>query len=152
MRTLALLLLALAAACSAASAPPELAVTALTFTPDSGKARIYVFRPDRLFGSAAYLPVGVPRRGATRDRRAPTRTPSGIVNGSIRSRIASVITNRTDTSDQPASGSRRHAPGAEHGRVAKPDVTFQSRVTASGNAPQTPRWRLRDHRDVFRAR
>jgi len=61
MRTLALLLLALATACSAASAPPELAVTALTFTPDSGKARIYVFRPDRLFGSTAYLPVAVDR-------------------------------------------------------------------------------------------
>jgi hypothetical protein len=59
MRTAILLLLSLATACSAASAPVELAVTALTFKPDSGKARIYVFRPDRFVGSGVYLPVAV---------------------------------------------------------------------------------------------
>lgn len=59
MRATTLLLLSLATACSAASASPELAVTALTFKPDSGKARIYVFRPDRFLGSGVYLPVAV---------------------------------------------------------------------------------------------
>jgi hypothetical protein len=41
------------------SAPPELGVTALTFTPSPGKARLYVYRPSRLVGSGARLKVAV---------------------------------------------------------------------------------------------
>jgi hypothetical protein len=44
---------------SVASAPPELAATALTFTPAPGKSRIYVYRPSRFVGSAARLKVEV---------------------------------------------------------------------------------------------
>lgn len=36
-------------------------------------------------------------------------TGEGDINGSIRSHIASVITNRTDTTNQLTQGSRRHA-------------------------------------------
>jgi hypothetical protein len=42
-----------------ASAPPELAVSALTFTPAPGKARIYVYRPSQFVGSAARLKVAI---------------------------------------------------------------------------------------------
>jgi hypothetical protein len=50
----------LSSACgSVASAPPELAATALTFTPALGKSRIYVYRPSRFVGSAARLKVEV---------------------------------------------------------------------------------------------
>jgi Protein of unknown function (DUF2846) len=50
----------LSSACgSVASAPPELAATALTFTPAPGKSRIYVYRPSRFVGSAARLKVAV---------------------------------------------------------------------------------------------
>ena len=49
----------LAIGCSVASAPPELAVSALTFTPSPGKARIYVYRPSRFVGSAARLQVAI---------------------------------------------------------------------------------------------
>ena len=42
-----------------ASAPPELGVSALTFTPAAGKARLYVYRPSRLVGSGARLKVAV---------------------------------------------------------------------------------------------
>ena len=62
MRTIALPLvplLFLATACSVASAPQEQTVTALTFTPSPGKARIYVYRPSRLIGSAARLKVAI---------------------------------------------------------------------------------------------
>lgn len=59
MRCPALFLLPLLAACSVASAPPELAVTALNFTPAPGMARIYVYRPSRLFGTAALIPIAV---------------------------------------------------------------------------------------------
>ena len=62
MRTIALPLvplLFLATACSVASAPQELTVTALTFTPSPGKARIYVYRPSRLIGSGARLKIAI---------------------------------------------------------------------------------------------
>ena len=62
MRRIALTLaplLFLAIACSVASAPQDLAVTALTFTPSPGKARIYVYRPSRFVGSAARLKVAI---------------------------------------------------------------------------------------------
>jgi hypothetical protein len=42
-----------------ASAPPELGVTALTFTPSPGKARLYIYRPSRFVGSGARLKVAV---------------------------------------------------------------------------------------------
>lgn len=42
-----------------ASAPPELGVSALTFTPSAGKARIYVYRPSQTFGSGARLKVAI---------------------------------------------------------------------------------------------
>jgi hypothetical protein len=44
---------------SVASAPPELAASALTFTPEAGKARIYIYRPSRFVGSAAGLKVAI---------------------------------------------------------------------------------------------
>lgn len=52
-------LLSLLIACSVASAPQELAVTALSFTPTPGKARIYVYRPSRFIGSGARLKVAI---------------------------------------------------------------------------------------------
>jgi hypothetical protein len=55
----ACLALLLALACSVASAPHELTVSALTFSPSPGKARIYVYRPSRLFASAARLKVAI---------------------------------------------------------------------------------------------
>jgi hypothetical protein len=56
---LSLLLLPLLTACSVASAPPELAVTALDFTPAPGMSRIYVYRPSRFFGTAALITIAV---------------------------------------------------------------------------------------------
>lgn len=44
---------------SVSSAPPELAASALSFTPQAGKSRIYVYRPSRLVGSGARLKVAV---------------------------------------------------------------------------------------------
>ena len=55
---IAALLLALGCG-SVASAPPELAATALSFTPSPGKARIYVYRPSRFVGSASRLKVAI---------------------------------------------------------------------------------------------
>ena len=55
---LATLILALGCA-SVASAPPELAVAAVTFVPSPGNVRVYVIRPSRLFGSAARLQVAI---------------------------------------------------------------------------------------------
>jgi hypothetical protein len=53
-------LLLLAVGCGGvASAPPELTVAALTFTPSPGKARLYVYRPSRVFGSVARLKVAI---------------------------------------------------------------------------------------------
>jgi uncharacterized protein DUF2846 len=50
----------LSAGCgSVPSASPELSVSALTFTPEPGKSRIYVYRPSRFVGSAARLKVAV---------------------------------------------------------------------------------------------
>ena len=55
-----LLPLALLAGCgNVASAPAELGVRALTFRPSPGKARIYVYRPSKLVGSAARLKVAI---------------------------------------------------------------------------------------------
>lgn len=52
-------LLVLALGCGVASAPHELTVSALTFAPSPGKARIYVYRPSRLFATAARLKVAI---------------------------------------------------------------------------------------------
>ncbi len=49
----------LAACASVPSAPPELQVVALSFTPTPGKARIYVYRAGGMFGSASRLSVAI---------------------------------------------------------------------------------------------
>ncbi|HEY6854210.1 MAG TPA: DUF2846 domain-containing protein [Gemmatimonadales bacterium] len=62
MRRRAILVLtaALAAGCaSVPSAPPELQVAALTFTPAPGMVRIYVYRSGGAFGSASRLSVAI---------------------------------------------------------------------------------------------
>ena len=63
-------LLFLLTACSVASASHEMSLTALTFTPSPGKARIYVYRPSRFVGSAARLKVAI-------DSRVVGKTGSG---------------------------------------------------------------------------
>ena len=45
--------------CSVPKADPELAARALDVTPAPGKTRIYIFRPDRVFGSTARLKVAI---------------------------------------------------------------------------------------------
>lgn len=108
------------------------------------------FIPDR---SQTAAQVGCGRQGepvryfhamASRVRRWSAhrrpRTGSVGINGSIRSHIASAITHRTDTSDQPTSRSKRHPSHRPRGRLLTAWSYWPCASTARRKPPRpTPR-------------